>query len=163
VREEDTELDAGTTNQVFWWSLGIALTAFVWALVNPEGMTSAVQGLTSVALESLDWFFLLLATFLLITALYLAFSRYGKLRLGRDDERPEFTTGSWLSMLFAAGMGAGLLFWGIAEPITHFQDPPGFIIAFFFYPKIHFDNISPANLLCIGDSMRGRFMGCVRW
>jgi glycine betaine transporter len=125
VREEDTELDAGTTNQVFWWSLGIALTAFVWALVNPEGMTSAVQGLTSVALESLDWFFLLLATFLLITALYLAFSRYGKLRLGRDDERPEFTTGSWLSMLFAAGMGAGLLFWGIAEPITHFQDPPG--------------------------------------
>lgn len=124
-REVDTEASTEGFNQVFWWSLGIAGAAFIWALISPEGMTSAVQAMTSVALESLDWFFLLLATFLLFTALFLAFSRYGQLRLGRDDERPEFGTGSWLSMLFAAGMGAGLLFWGAAEPITHFQDPPG--------------------------------------
>jgi glycine betaine transporter len=115
----------GTAKHVFGWSLGIAGAAFLWALINPKSMTSAVQALTSVALESLDWFFLLLATFLLIAALYLALSRFGRLRLGNDDETPEFSTASWLSMLFAAGMGSGLLFWGAAEPITHFQDPPG--------------------------------------
>lgn len=124
-REEETNTPTKASNQVFWWSLAIAAAAFVWALISPEGMTSAVQALTSVALETLDWFFLLLATFLLLTALYLAFSRFGRLRLGKDHERPEFSTASWLSMLFAAGMGAGLLFWGAAEPITHFQDPPG--------------------------------------
>jgi len=124
-RDDDTNPATGNAALVFRWSLGIAFAAFLWALIDPEAMTSAVQSLTSVALESLDWFFLLLATFLLITALFLAFSRFGRLRLGKDDERPEFSTASWLSMLFAAGMGAGLLFWGAAEPITHFQDPPG--------------------------------------
>lgn len=63
-------------------------------------------------------------TFFLLVSLYVAFSKYGRLRLGADDERPEFSTASWLGMLFAAGMGVGLLFWGVAEPIIHFSSPP---------------------------------------
>jgi glycine betaine transporter len=106
-------------------SLSIAGAIFVWALINPDQMTSVVQGATSTVLQNLDWFFLFFATALVILALVLAFSRYGKLRLGKDDERPEFSTFSWIAMLFAGGMGAGLLFWGAAEPLTHYTDPPG--------------------------------------
>ena len=56
--------------------------------------------------------------------LLLAVSRYGRIRLGRDDERPEFSTGSWISMMFATGMGIGLIFWGVAEPLSHLLTPP---------------------------------------
>ena len=54
---------------------------------------------------------------------YLAFSKYGSIRLGKDGEKPKYNYPSWLSMLFGAGMGIGLLFYGIAEPISHFTDP----------------------------------------
>lgn len=115
----------GNAAIVFRISLAIAAVVFVWALLSPESLTAFAQGMTTTAVESIDWFFLSFASALLIMALYLAFSRFGKLRLGRDDERPEFSTVSWISMLFAGGMGAGLLFWGAAEPLTHYQDPPG--------------------------------------
>lgn len=97
----------------------------MWAVLARDQMASAIQVFTSGAIEAVDWFFLLFATLLLAMALVLAFSRFGHMRLGGDDERPEFSTPSWISMLFAGGMGAGLLFWGAAEPLTHFQDPPG--------------------------------------
>lgn len=64
---------------------------------------------------------MLVATGLLFVCLWLAVSRYGKVRLGRDDDRPEFSTPAWLAMLFSAGMGVGLLFWAVAEPLTHFS------------------------------------------
>jgi len=57
--------------------------------------------------------------------MFLAFGPYGSVRLGKDDEEPEFSTVSWISMLFAGGMGAGLLFWGAAEPLYHYNLPPG--------------------------------------
>src|SRR4028118_9847 len=56
--------------------------------------------------------------------LLLALSRYGRTRLGRDDERPEFSTVSWISMMFATGMGIGLIFWGVAEPLSHLLTAP---------------------------------------
>ena len=115
----------GNARLVSTISLSIAAALFLWALINPERMTAVTQGVTSTIVENLDWFFLFFATLLLIIALVLAFSRYGKLRLGKDDERPEFSTFSWIAMLFAGGMGAGLLFWGAAEPLTHYSDPPG--------------------------------------
>lgn len=115
----------GNASLVFRIALVIAGVVFIWAIIDPGSLTSFAQGLTSGALESVDWFFLTFATALLGLALFLAFSRFGRLRLGSDDDRPEFSTGSWISMLFAGGMGAGLLFWGAAEPLTHYQDPPG--------------------------------------
>jgi glycine betaine transporter len=63
---------------------------------------------------------MLTVSVLLIVCIWLAFSRYGRIKLGHDDDEPEFSTLSWLTMLFAAGMGVGLLYWGAAEPITHF-------------------------------------------
>ncbi len=70
------------------------------------------------------WFYLLATFTFLVCALYFGFSRYGAIRLGNDDEEPAYPFHSWLAMLFSAGMGIGLVFWGVAEPLMHFQAPP---------------------------------------
>lgn len=75
-------------------------------------------------MEKFGWFYQIVATFFLLFALILIFSRYGKIRLGKDDEKPEFSKPSWFAMLFSAGMGIGLLFFGVSEPISHFANPP---------------------------------------
>jgi len=120
-----TEPGSSAGRTVFVAALVIVAAASVWALVAPQQMTATIRSVTRFAIESLDWLFLLLATGLLVLAVALALSRFGSIRLGADHERPEFSTVSWLSMLFAGGMGAGLVFWGVAEPLTHFRDPPG--------------------------------------
>ena len=70
------------------------------------------------------WFLVLVVNFYLLMALYFAFSRFGNIRLGGRNAVPEFSRGAWFSMLFSAGMGIGILFWSVAEPIFHFTDPP---------------------------------------
>ena len=70
------------------------------------------------------WLYILAMTSFLIFAIWLCFSRYGNIRLGKDDEQPEFTRFAWFSMLFSAGMGIGMLFFGVAEPLWHLMAPP---------------------------------------
>ena len=70
-------------------------------------------------LGNLGWLFVLSTTSILAVLLFLAVTPYGRLRLGADDERPEFRTASWIAMMFSAGMGIGLMFFGVSEPITH--------------------------------------------
>src|SRR5689334_5146539 len=72
----------------------------------------------------MGWAFVLSASGFVVFALWLAFRRYGKIPLGRDDEKPEFKTVSWVAMMFSAGMGIGLMFYGVNEPLTHFVKPP---------------------------------------
>ena len=74
--------------------------------------------------EYLGWSYLLAVTFFVGFLLWLAFSRYGPIRLGQPDDRPQFSFGAWFAMLFSAGMGIGLVFWGVAEPVLHYQNPP---------------------------------------
>src|SRR3546814_12164329 len=88
-------------------------------------MTGTMLGFTNYLLNGAAWYWLLICTAFLILSIYLAFGPYGHIRLGRDDEEPEFSTPSWIAMLFAGGMGSGLLFWGVAEPVYHFEAPPG--------------------------------------
>lgn len=97
----------------------------VWGLVSPSAMTAAASGAVGFMLDAVGWLYLLLCSSFLVLAAFLAFGPYGRIRLGPDDSRPEFSTLSWLSMLFAGGMGAGLVFWGVAEPVSHFAQPPG--------------------------------------
>ena len=112
-------------NAVFFISLAIVAGIGAWGAISPDSMTGALLGFTDYFLQSISWYWLLLCTGFLLLSGYLAFGPYGNVRLGRDDERPEFATASWIAMLFAGGMGAGLLFWGVAEPIYHFKSPPG--------------------------------------
>lgn len=112
-------------NIVMAVSMVLCAAIGIWGVADPASMTGAAQWLVNYTLTALDWFYLLLCTFFLIFMVAFAFSRYGEIKLGGDDEEPEFSTGSWVAMLFAAGMGSGLLFWGVAEPIYHFTSPPG--------------------------------------
>lgn len=101
-------------------SLVITAVVAVWGLVDVDGLSAFVGQAVTSAFTSRGWFIMLTASIMLLLSLGLAFSPAGRIRLGRDDERPEFSTTSWLAMMFAAGMGVGLLFYGAAEPLTHF-------------------------------------------
>ncbi|MEO1199929.1 MAG: BCCT family transporter [Pseudomonadota bacterium] len=92
----------------------------LWGILDTEGLAQTADLLVSVQFASRDWFIMLTVSAVLILSLIVAVSPYGRLRLGKDDERPEFSTVSWLTMLFAAGMGVGLLYWGTAEPVSHY-------------------------------------------
>jgi glycine betaine transporter len=101
----------------------IALLATAAGLA-PARFDAAVKWMLSGMLHSTGWLYLLVVFATLGFMLYLAFSRLGELRIGGADAEPQFSVGSWLSMLFAAGMGIGLVFWGAAEPLSHFFTPP---------------------------------------
>ena len=92
----------------------------VWGILDTAGLAAFASHLVAVQFTSRAWFIMLTVSFMLIVTVGLALSRYGNIRLGHDDDRPEFSTVSWLTMLFAAGMGVGLLYWGTAEPLTHY-------------------------------------------
>ncbi|SDG88500.1 BCCT family transporter [Propionivibrio dicarboxylicus] len=106
-------------------ALAIAVLV-LWGVVFPASLGQVFdQALLSVT-RNFGWFYLWEVLALVMLALFLAVSRYGDLRLGGDDEEPEFSSGAWFSMLFAAGMGIGLVFWGVAEPLSHYASaPPG--------------------------------------
>jgi len=92
----------------------------VWGIIDTAGLAAVASRLVSIQFTSRAWFIMLAVSFMLIISIWLALSRYGQIKLGADDDTPEFSTPTWLSMLFAAGMGVGLLYWGTAEPLTHY-------------------------------------------
>jgi glycine betaine transporter len=97
----------------------IALT--LTGIIDTAGLAQFSSTLTGVLFTSRGWFVMLSVSLLLILCIGIAISPYGKIKLGKDDDEPEFSTISWLTMLFAAGMGVGLLFWGTAEPLSHYK------------------------------------------
>ncbi len=97
----------------------IAITLFVGKPMD-KIFASIQESISSVG----GWFFVLSVNAFLFFVIYIAFSKYGKIRLGGPQSKPEFSTGAWFSMLFSAGMGIGILFWSVGEPINHFINPP---------------------------------------
>lgn len=92
----------------------------------PDTAERVVDVLQSNVVGLFSWYYVLIVAAFVGFALWMGVGRYGDIRLGRDDEEPEFSRKAWFSMLFAAGMGIGLVFWGVAEPLSHFSDPkPG--------------------------------------
>ncbi|WP_341677920.1 BCCT family transporter [Niveibacterium sp. SC-1] len=106
-------------------SAGLIAVILVWGLLSPATLSSFFSEALARITHSFGWFYLWLVLGLVILALYLAVSRYGELKLGEEDDEPEFSLHAWFAMLFAAGMGIGLVFFGVAEPVSHFGTPPG--------------------------------------
>jgi len=107
------------------WGSAVVITGFVgWGLIAPESLGSVMTSTLNWIIGNFSWAFVLIATAVLVVCIVLVFSRWGKIRLGPDDSRPQFNTFSWVSMMFAAGLGAGLLFFGVAEPVSHWTAPP---------------------------------------
>ena len=103
----------------------VLLVTFVGvALVAPDWLGERLSAANTSVVTDLGWYYVLLVTGFVVFAGWLAFSPVGNVVLGKDDEDPEFGLRSWFAMLFAAGMGIGLVFWGVAEPLNHFSSPP---------------------------------------
>ena len=123
-RVEPADRHPGRDWVVFGVTGVLSIAFVVWGLVNTPSLSSVSEGAKSELIKTLGWFFVLAASFFVIYVLWLAASKYGRIPLGADDEAPEFRTTSWIAMMFSAGMGIGLMFWGVAEPLTHFVNPP---------------------------------------
>lgn len=120
------ELVPGTGRLKGWvfWPSAVVILAFVGAtLAFPAQMESAIGSVQAAIIANFSWWYALVALLFVFFCLYLGFSRKGQITLGRPDEAPEFSTLSWFSLLFAAGMGIGLVFYGMTEPLMHFVTP----------------------------------------
>ncbi len=114
-----------STNWTVFAIAGLAVVSVIgWAIVAPDSITTVGDASLAWVTENFGWLFGVLAVVITAFMLVLAYGRTGGVRLGADDESPEFTTVSWIAMLFSAGMGIGLLFYGPYEPLTYFLDLP---------------------------------------
>ncbi|NIK10636.1 glycine betaine uptake BCCT transporter [Alkalibacillus almallahensis] len=118
-----------SVTRVFYISLVIAILFIAWGVIPEEtwpnwNLNTVTNNVQSFLVSKFGWFYLLSATAFLIFAIYLIVSKYGNIVLGKEDDEPEYNYLTWFGMLFSAGMGIGLIFWGAAEPISHFNAPP---------------------------------------
>jgi choline/carnitine/betaine transport len=115
---------SGVDRVVFGVTAVIALAFVVWGFADSGSLGTASGSALTWVEHNTGWLFVLLASGFVVFVLWLAASRYGRIPLGADDEQPEFRTVSWVAMMFSAGMGIGLMFYGVSEPLSHFTAPP---------------------------------------
>ncbi|WP_109471224.1 BCCT family transporter [Ornithinimicrobium cavernae] len=123
--EESGTGRGGLDRVIFGVASVIALSFVAWGFLGTESLGATAGNALGWAMTNAGWVFVLLASVFVVFALWLAASRYGTIPLGKDDETPEFRTVSWIAMMFSAGMGIGLMFYGVAEPLYHYLVPPG--------------------------------------
>jgi len=109
---------------VFFISAGLILAFVLFGALFPKQAGSLFDTVQARIVHDFGWFYILAVALFLIFVLFLMMSRYGDVKLGADDSEPEYSYLSWFAMLFSAGMGIGLLFFGVAEPIQHYSRPP---------------------------------------
>ena len=109
---------------VFFISAALILAFVLYGALLPEQAGRAFDALQAKIVHDFGWFYILAVAIFLIFVIFLMLSRYGDVKLGPDDSEPEYSYLSWFAMLFSAGMGIGLLFFGVAEPIQHYAKPP---------------------------------------
>jgi len=111
-------------SNVFWISVAIVLAAVVFGVTAPKSFEEATGNLQGFLTTTFGWYYLILVTVIVIFCIVLILSPVGAIKLGKPDEKPEYSKVSWFAMLFSAGMGIGLVFWGAAEPLSHYINPP---------------------------------------
>ena len=109
---------------VFWAAAAIILAASITAMVIPNQFQTASENIYSVISQYFSWFFMLAVFGFGVFLLFLALSPYGRIKLGGDNSKPEFSFWSWVGMLFSSGLGVGLVFFGVAEPMEHYMTSP---------------------------------------
>lgn len=102
----------------------IAIAFVIWGFVGRDSLSATSTTALNWVMEYTGWLFMVLASLFVVFVLWLALGKFGNIPLGKDGEKPEFRTVSWVAMMFAAGMGIGLMFYGVAEPLYHYISPP---------------------------------------
>ncbi|WP_407698806.1 BCCT family transporter [Streptomyces acidicola] len=109
---------------MFGVTAGLTLAFVLWGAIWTDSLEDASAGMLGGLIRNGGWAFMLAASCFVVFALWLAVSRYGRIHLGAEGEKPEFRTVSWVAMMFSAGMGIGLMFYGVSEPLSHYTTPP---------------------------------------
>ena len=127
LQEKPVELISETEDQSISWPVVIPamlliLAIVVWGLGKPANFEATANNMLTWVLTNLGWAFVLFSTIFVIFVIVIAASKFGKIRLGAADEQPEFSNASWIAMMFAAGMGIGLMFYGASEPLAFYRD-----------------------------------------
>ncbi|WP_426367679.1 BCCT family transporter [Streptomyces sp. E-08] len=115
---------ARTDRIVFGVTAVLTVAFVVWGATATDSLEDASTSLLDGLIRNGGWAFMLAASGFVVFALWLAVSRYGRITLGQEGEGPEFRTVSWIAMMFSAGMGIGLMFYGVSEPLAHYGTPP---------------------------------------
>lgn len=111
---------------VFWPAAAVILIFVLFATIFPSTATEAFGAIQTNVIKWFGWYYVAAIALFVAFALWIGLSRYGDIKLGKDEDEPEFSVMSWFALLFAAGMGIGLVFFGVAEPLNHFASPrPG--------------------------------------
>ncbi|MFC4386957.1 BCCT family transporter [Gracilibacillus marinus] len=114
----------GHVGIVFIVSTIIVLLFVLWGALSPNSLNEAANSGLSWMITNFGWFYMLITALFVAFVIILALSPYGKIKLGKPDDEPEYSWFSWIGMLFAAGIGVGFVFWGVAEPVLYYMDPP---------------------------------------
>ena len=124
MTEEASPTTGKVDKVVFGVTAALALGFLVWGFASTSSLGTASAAALSWTVTNMGWLFVTLASAFVVFVIWLAAGRFGTIPLGNDDEEPEFRTVSWIAMMFSAGMGIGLMFYGVSEPLTHFTTPP---------------------------------------
>ncbi|HET7534781.1 MAG TPA: BCCT family transporter [Nocardioidaceae bacterium] len=124
MTEEASPTTGKVDKVVFGVTAALAVGFLVWGFASTSSLGTASSSALSWTVTNMGWLFVTLASAFVVFVIWLAAGRFGTIPLGNDDEEPEFRTVSWIAMMFSAGMGIGLMFYGVSEPLTHFTTPP---------------------------------------
>ncbi|HSE56237.1 MAG TPA: BCCT family transporter, partial [Nocardioidaceae bacterium] len=124
MTEEASPTTGKVDKVVFGVTAALAVGFLVWGFASTSSLGTASSAALSWTVTNMGWLFVTLASGFVVFVIWLAAGRFGTIPLGNDDEEPEFRTVSWIAMMFSAGMGIGLMFYGVSEPLTHFATPP---------------------------------------
>lgn len=112
-------------DKVVFFTAGVLAVGFVvWGFLSPDSLGAVAGTLLTGVMDNFGWLFVIAATVFTIFVIIVALSKFGRIPLGRDDEKPQFKTSSWISMMFATGMGIGLVFSAVGEPLFFYMSPP---------------------------------------
>ncbi|WP_207782167.1 choline BCCT transporter BetT [Phytoactinopolyspora limicola] len=109
---------------VFFGSSALIVALSVWAIITPDGAANAIGAVVERISHGFGWYYFLAATLFLVFVVFIAVSRYGKIKLGPQHSTPDYSLFAWAAMLFAAGIGIDLMFFSVAGPVTHYLAPP---------------------------------------
>ncbi|WP_342508079.1 BCCT family transporter [Sporosarcina sp. FSL K6-2383] len=111
-------------SNVFYIAVGLIILVVIYGALSPESFEAVTANAKNFVASRFGWYYMLLMSFMAILSVYFIFSPYGNIRLGKDTDRPQFSTITWIAMLFSAGMGIGVVFYSAAEPLSHFAISP---------------------------------------
>ncbi|AHW64242.1 Choline/glycine/betaine transporter [Corynebacterium glyciniphilum AJ 3170] len=124
ISVDDQRNRFGLDKAVFFITAALILSFIAWGISSPTSVSNVSSTMFAWAIKNVGWLLNVVMVSAVVLMLYLAFSRFGRIKLGTDDEEPEFSRFAWIAMMFGAGLGVGIFFFGPSEPLTYYMDPP---------------------------------------